>query len=468
MHLSRAALIPALALLTACSPGNKSAAQAPGLPEPVRAVPASAAAMKMSFAPVVKKAAPAVVNVSSRRVVRQRSDPFFDFFMGEGAPRDRVEQSLGSGAIIRSDGVIVTNHHVIDGMTEIAVQLSDRREFPATVLLDDARADLAVLQIDTKGEKLPTLAIDDKQTPQVGDLVLAIGDPFGVGQTVTNGIVSALARTDVGITDYSFFIQTDAAINPGNSGGPLVDMEGNLIGLNTAIFSRSGSSSGVGFAIPAAMVKQVVNTALGGGKSVIRPWLGVRAQPVTADMAKSLGMPGPRGVIVAQVWGGSSASKAGLKEGDIVLNAGGQAINDESGLTYAFATRKIGDLVSVTVRRDNKELPLTVRTETAPTLPATDQQTLGGQTPLSGATVINLSPAKAEELGVDPFSGPGVLIIKLDGIAARAGFQSGDFIRGVNGKPTNAVGALAGALATPTRNWAIDVERGGEKGTLRF
>ena len=468
MRLSRAAFIPVIALLTACSPGGRSNAQAPGLPEPVRQIPSSAAAMKMSFAPVVKKAAPAVVNVSSRRVVRQRSDPFFDFFMGEGAPRDRVEQSLGSGAIIRADGVIVTNHHVIDGMTEIAVQLADRREFPATVLLDDARADLAVLKIDTKGERLPTLAIDDKEAPQVGDLVLAIGDPFGVGQTVTNGIVSALARTDVGITDYSFFIQTDAAINPGNSGGPLVDMDGNLIGLNTAIFSRSGSSSGVGFAIPAAMVKQVVNTALGGGKTVIRPWLGVKAQPVTADMAKSLGMPGPRGVIVAQVWTGSSAAKAGLQQGDIVLSADGQNVNDESGLTYAFATRKIGDAVPLTVRRDGKEVPLTVRTESAPEAPAADQRTLAGENPLSGATVINLSPAKAEELGVDPFAGPGVLIVKLDGVAARAGFQPGDFIRGVNGKTTTTASALAAAVATPARDWAIDVERGGEKGTLRF
>jgi Do/DeqQ family serine protease len=468
MRLPRAIVVPILALLTACSdPSAQSNAQPP-LPSPVRRAPADAASMKMSFAPVVQKAAPAVVNISSRRVVRQRSDPFFDFFMGGGVPRERVESSLGSGAIVRADGVIVTNNHVINGMTEIAVQLADRREFPATVLLNDPKSDLAVLKIDTKGERLPVLAIDAVETPLVGDLVLAIGNPFGVGQTVTNGIVSALARTDVGITDYSFFIQTDAAINPGNSGGPLVDMDGDLIGLNTAIFSRSGSSSGVGFAIPAVMVRQVVNAALGGGSVVVRPWLGVKAQPVTADMARSLGMAAPRGVIIAQVWNGSSAARAGLREGDIVLSVDNQAVNDEAGLTYAFGIRGIGETTRFSVRRDDREQMLSVRAEAAPATPAPDQRVVGGQTPLSGATVVNLSPAKAEELGVDPFAGPGVLIVKVDGISARAGFQAGDFIRSVNGGPTPSVRDLAAVLGVPTARWAIEVERGGQRGTLRF
>jgi S1-C subfamily serine protease len=213
-----------------------------------------------------------------------------------------VQGSLGSGAIVRADGVIITNHHNIDGMSDITVQLADRREFPAVVLLDDPRADLAVLKIDTKGEKLPVMAIDDQDQMEVGDLVLALGNPFGVGQTVTNGIVSALARTDVGAADFGSYIQTDAAINPGNSGGPLVDMDGDLIGINTFIISRSGSSSGVGFAIPAAVVRQVVSAALGGGHSVVRPWLGVKGQPVTGEIARSLGMTAPRGVLIAQVY----------------------------------------------------------------------------------------------------------------------------------------------------------------------
>ncbi|HRD29244.1 MAG TPA: trypsin-like peptidase domain-containing protein, partial [Caulobacter sp.] len=277
-------LIPTLALLAACSdPASKSQAQDVGLVQPTKAPPASVESMKTSFAPVVKKAAPAVVNVSSRRVVRQRVDPFWDLFTGGGVPQERIAQSLGSGAIVRADGVILTNNHNIDGADEIVVQLADRREFPARVLLADARADLAVLKIDTGGERLPVIAIDDQETLEVGDLVLAIGNPFGVGQTVTNGIVSATARSNVGITDYSFFIQTDAAINPGNSGGPLVDMDGDLVGINTAILSRSGQSSGVGFAIPAAMARQVVSTALGGGHVVIRPWLGARTQAVTTD-----------------------------------------------------------------------------------------------------------------------------------------------------------------------------------------
>ncbi len=251
MHLRRL-LIPALAVLAACSghPGKTSAQTIQGgFGVPDRRPPASSAEMRMSFAPVVKKAAPAVVNVFSRRVVRQQVDPFWQMF--GFMPRTGVEQSLGSGVIVRDDGVIVTNHHVIAGGQQIQVVLNDRRNFPAKILLDDARADLAVLKIDTKGARLPVLAIDAGHDIQVGDLVLAIGNPFGVGQTVTNGIVSALARTDVGRSGAdNFFIQTDAAINPGNSGGALVDMDGDLIGINTMIVSGSGSSAGVGFAIP--------------------------------------------------------------------------------------------------------------------------------------------------------------------------------------------------------------------------
>ena len=264
------ALIPALVLVAACSQPDSSEAQVPGLAPPTRSPPGSEMAMKSSFAPVVKRAAPAVVNVYARRRVRQRVDPFWEFFYGGGAPRERVQQSLGSGAIVRSDGIVLTNHHNIEGAQEVMVVTADRREWVASVLLDDPRSDLAVLKIDTKGERLPTLAIDDQEVLEVGDLVLAIGNPFGVGQTVTNGIVSALARSNVGITDYSFFIQTDAAINPGNSGGPLVDMDGDLIGINTAIFSRSGTSAGVGFAVPAQTVRQVLESALGGAEAVIR------------------------------------------------------------------------------------------------------------------------------------------------------------------------------------------------------
>src|ERR1700744_2811263 len=258
-------LVCLLALDVAAASCAKS--QPANLPPPERrAVPTDATALRLSFSPIVKKAAPAVVNVFSQRVVRTQVDPFWGMFMnGGGVPQQRVAQSLGSVSILRADGVIVTNHHVIDGAQEITVVTSDRREWPAKVLLDDPRADLAVLKIDPGAEKLPAIALDDAGDVQVGDLVLAIGDPFGVGQTVTNGIVSALARSDIGGSSVSSFIQTDAAINPGNSGGPLVDMNGDLIGVNTAILSRSGQSSGVGFAIPAAVVRQGGAPAPGGG-----------------------------------------------------------------------------------------------------------------------------------------------------------------------------------------------------------
>lgn len=311
-------LIPAF--LMALTAGYAIAQPAATFAEPTRAPPASAAAMKSSFAPVVQRTAPAVVNISAKRMVRQQVDPFWQMF-GLGVPQARVAQSLGSGVIVRADGVIVTNNHVVEGGQEITVALNDRREFAARVLLADPRTDLAVLKIDVPaGERLPVLAMDDRGDTQVGDLVLAIGDPFGVGQTVTNGIVSALNRTtDPTGEAGSAFIQTDAAINPGNSGGALVDMDGDLIGVNSFILSRSGSSSGVGFAIPAAVVRRVVETAVGGGRAVVRPWFGARTQTVNAEMARSLGLPVPQGAIIADLWPNGPAARAGLRQGDVVL-----------------------------------------------------------------------------------------------------------------------------------------------------
>ena len=475
MRLSRLCL-PLLALLAACSdPTSRTTAQtlpaqalsSTPLAEPNREVPRDAASMRMSFAPIVRKAAPAVVNVYSTRRERQQVDPFWELFGGgAGVPRERVAQSLGSGVIVRDDGIIVTNNHVIEGGQEIRVALSDRREFPAKVLLADQRADIAILKIDAPGERLPVMPLADRDDAQVGDLVLAIGDPFGVGQTVTNGIVSALARTDVGINDFSFFIQTDAPINPGNSGGPLVDMAGNIIGINTAIYSRTGASSGIGFAIPSAMVRRVVETALGGGKSVIRPWLGVRAQAVDADAAKGLGLDRPQGVLVAQVYPGGSAARAGLKEGDVILSLDGQAVNDEGGLNYMVATRRPEDELKLSVRSHGAARDVPVRLLSPPDTPARDQRTLAGEEPLAGATVINLSPAAAEELGYDPFA-TGVVITKSAGYAAQAGFQPGDLVRQVNGKPVGDVRALAAALG-PADGYRVVIERNGEEVTADF
>jgi Do/DeqQ family serine protease len=424
--------------------------------------------MKMSFAPIVKRAAPTVVNVYSQRVVRTQTDPFWQFFSGsQGMPQNRVEGSLGSGVIVRADGLVVTNNHVIEGGQSLNVVLEDRREFPAKVVLADPRADLAVLKIDTKGERLPVMPIADKDSVQVGDLVLAIGDPFGVGQTVTNGIVSALARTDVGATDFSFFIQTDAAINPGNSGGPLVDMDGNLIGLNTLIYSRTGSSAGIGFAIPAAMVKRVVETAVGGGHAVSRPWLGARTQTVDADTAKSLGLDRAGGAIVVGLYPGGPAARAGVEEGDVVVTADGAPVNDEGVLNYRVATHKPGEGIALGLRRKGALRSVQARLESPPATPAPDRRLLQGRQPLSGATVANLSPALAEELGLDPLL-TGVIIVKADeGFAAQAGFRPGDMIRSINGDPVRSTAGLAEALRA-ARGWRIVIDRGGRQITASF
>ncbi len=458
----------ALALLAAC-PGLANAQAMGSLPAP-RRVPPDVVTMKMSFAPIVRRAAPAVVNVYSKRIVRQQVDPFWGMFMQQGLSRDRVEQSLGSGSIVRADGVVLTNHHVIDNAQQIMVVTADRREWPATVLLDDPRADLAVLKIDPKGEALPTIAIDDAAQPQVGDLVLAIGDPFGVGQTVTNGIVSALARSDVGISDYSFFIQTDASINPGNSGGPLVDMDGDLIGVNTAILSGSGSSAGVGFAIPAAMVKQVVNTALGGGKSVIRPWLGVRGQALTGEMAKSLGLEAPRGVVVTDLWPTGPAARAGVAAGDVIVSIDGQEVDNDAGINYRVGTRPPGETVSLVVRRNGgPPRTLSARTEVPPGEPPADVRVIAGRNPLAGATVVNASPAAAYQYGFDPFSGRGVLVIKLDaGYGQTIGLRPGDFIRQINGVKIDTTRDLLAATSAQTHVWSLSIERAGHMITAQF
>ncbi len=454
--------IAAAFTLAACGNANDTKAQDGVFAEPnARTVPSDAVAMKSSFAPVVREAAPAVVNISAQSLQRSR-DPFFEMF-GGGQPR--VAQSAGSGVIVRSDGIVVTNNHVIAGAQQITVVLNDRREFAARVLLADERSDIAVLQLEGVSEQLPVLPIDAEEEQQVGDLVLAIGNPFGVGQTVTNGIISALNRTETGISDSGSFIQTDAAINPGNSGGPLVDMDGDVIGINTAIFSRSGSSSGVGFAVPATMVQRVVDSALGGATAVVRPWLGVRGNSVSADIARSLGLARPQGIVLTDVYPGGPGDRAGLREGDVITAIDGQEINDQGGLNFRVGTRDPNDSVAVTVLRDGRSQQLNARVQSLPGDADAEQVTIA-RGPLAGLRVVDLTPALADRLGGDPFTS-GIIItgVERGANAARYRFQRFDVISQANGQAVTSVAALQ-RLPSPTQ---LVIERQGQRitGTVR-
>jgi len=436
------------------------------------AVPQSMPQVQLTFAPVVKRVAPAVVNVYSRSVVQAPSNPLFSdplfqrFFGATPEMRQRVQQSLGSGVIVRADGVIVTNNHVVQGGQDIVVALSDRREFKAKVLLADQRTDLAVLKIDTKGERLPTAEFGDSDKTSVGDIVLAIGDPFGVGQTVTMGIVSALARTQVGASDYQFFIQTDAAINPGNSGGALITADGKLIGINTAIYSRTGEYAGIGFATPANLAKRIVEGALAGG-GVKLPWLGADGQPVNGEIAQTLGLSRPGGVLIKSVYPGSPASNAGLKSGEVVLQVDGVDIDDMQGLNYRIAMHKPGDTVKLKIAQGGQAHDVNATLALPPENPARDLSTIADRNPLMGMRVENLSPAVASELQLDLMQ-KGVVVVSVseNTYSSSYGFQAGDIVRSVNGQEIKTVGELKHALETANGHWDVVVQRGEQRLTL--
>jgi Do/DeqQ family serine protease len=433
-----------------------------------RRVPASPAEVKLSYAPIVQRVQPAVVNVYAAKVVQNRNplldDPIFRRFFGGGGPQpEQMQRSLGSGVMVDPSGLVVTNNHVIEGADQVKVSLSDKREFEAEIVLKDSRTDLAVLRLKDAKEKFPTLDFANSDELLVGDVVLAIGNPFGVGQTVTHGIISALARTQVGITDYQFFIQTDAAINPGNSGGALVDMTGRLVGINTAIFSRSGGSQGIGFAIPANMVRVVVASAKGGGKAVKRPWLGARLQTVTPEIAETLGLKLPNGALVASVTPNSPASRAGLKLSDLIVAIDGQSIEDLNAFDYRFATRPLGGTAQLDIQRNGKPVKLTVPLETAPDT-GRDEIVITARSPFQGAKVANISPAVADELHLDANT-EGVVVTDLadDGTAANVGFQKGDIILAVNNKKIEKTSDLEKATRESARLWRIIVVRGGQQ-----
>jgi Do/DeqQ family serine protease len=437
-----------------------------------REVPASAAQLQLSFAPVVQRVAPAVVNVYASHVVENQNpfmaDPFFRQFFGGGMPRSQVERSLGSGVLVDASGLIVTNYHVIENASDVKIALADKREFAADVVLKDQRSDLAVLRIKGASERFPTLEFANSDALQVGDVVLAIGDPFGVGQTVTHGIVSALARTQVGITDYQFFIQTDAAINPGNSGGALVDVSGRLVGINSAIYSRSGGSQGIGFAIPANMVRVVVASAETGSNTVKRAWLGAKLQNVTPEIAESLGLKRPSGALVANVVADGPAAKAGIKTGDLIVTIDGVAVEDPNAFDYRFATKPIGGTAKVGLVRQGKEMVVSVALQSLPDTPREEVQ-IKGQSPFLGATVANLSPALADELRLDPQTEGVVITAVADGSAAQSvGFQKGDIVVSVNNQQIAKSADLQRVSNSNSRQWRITIQRNGQQISVMF
>jgi Do/DeqQ family serine protease len=441
----------------------------PSLAE-TRETPASRGDMIYSFAPVVKKAQPAVVNVFASRTDRRPRNPLFDdpvfrhFFgdSGNGRPGGPTAQSLGSGVLVDASGLVVTNFHVIEGMTDVKVVLSDRREYEAEIILRDQRTDLAVLRLKG-GANFPFMELGDSDALEVGDLVLAIGNPFGVGQTVTQGIVSALARTQAGISDYGFFIQTDASVNPGNSGGALVDMSGRLAGINSAIVTQSGGSVGIGFAIPANMVKIVVTAAKSGGKQVHRPWFGANLQAVTREIADGLGLDRPVGALVTNITTKSPAAEAGLHHGDVIIGIDGQKVEDTEAVFYRFATKPLGTTASLTIVRDGKPIELGVKLLPAPETPPRDPIKIKGASPFTGATVINLSPAVAEEYSITAAK-VGVVIsdIEENSTAAAVNLQKGDIVISVNDTRIESTHDLERATANRHSYWKLSIARSGQ------
>ncbi len=436
-------------------------------------VPENRAEIALGFAPLVKQASPAVVNIYARRVVETRRNPFMDdpffseFFRGFGTPRSRVQNSLGSGVILSADGIVVSNYHVVGMATDIRVVTTDRREYAATVVLGDEEADLAILQLE-QAEDLPFLNLRDSDHVEVGELALAIGNPFGVGQTVSSGIVSGLARTGMATGQArGYFIQTDAPINPGNSGGALIDVNGDLIGINTSILSRSGGSNGIGFAIPANLVAEFVEQARDGRDRFERPWAGMTGQPVDAGLAEGFGQAVPEGMVISDLHPSSPFAEAGFAVGDVITRVDGQPVNTPAEMIFRMTVAGIGNQAQVTRLRGGDEDEIAVAMIAAPDDPPAREITLGDDTVLPGITVAQANPAVIARLGL-PLSTGGVVVTDTGPAGGRAGLRDGDVVLAINGTVVITSEDVRTLLTRPGRRLLIELERRGKRVSLRF
>ena len=435
-------------------------------------VPQSELEIKLSFVSLVKQAAPAVVNIYAQRIIEERRspfsrDPFFrDFFQNFGQLQPRVQNSLGSGVILSADGYVVSNYHVVGGATDIRVVLHDGREISGDVVLADEDSDLAVLKINTD-EILPHLDLRKSDTVEVGELVLAIGNPFGVGQTVTNGIISGLARTGIASgSAKGYFLQTDAPINPGNSGGALIDISGSLVGVNTSILSRSGGSNGIGFAIPADLVGQFLIQAKAGRSSFIRPWAGMRGQPITFEMAASLNLPAMSGMIISELHELSPFSKVGIGVGDIITKVDGLDINNPAEMLYRMSVVGIGTAADVSYLSQGILKSSKIDLVEMPNWEA-KQVTLGPEFIFMDLHISELTPEFQSKFGLS-FSSDGLIILDPGRIASRLGLRQGDLLREVNRKPVDTIEDAISAISSIKSSGSITIIRSGRRVSLRF
>ncbi len=450
---------------------------APALSQSNPAVPETRRATSLSLAPVVERGSPAVVNIYTRKVLRNRSplgqiegSAFWRLFRDSllfGYGRDRIEKSLGSGVLVRPDGMVVTNHHVIQSAGGILVAMTDGTTYPASVILSDKKTDIAVLRIPLRGRRVPHIELGDSDKLRTGDVVVAIGNPFGLGQTITSGIVSALARSAIGISDFRFFVQTDAAINPGNSGGALISTDGKLVGINTAIFTQSGGSQGLGFAVPSNMVRTIIRSAVQ-NRPLVRPWIGVSGRPAPARLAFALGLTPSRTTMITNVFPDGPAAKAGLVPGDIVLSLNGFPITSFDGLRYRVATQSPGAPAQVRALRNGRLLEFEVMPVAPPTDPPPEKSWLPGISAFRGARVASLSPALAEELGLDSaISGVVVLDVRAGSSSARLGLQAGDIVRSIGSRKIRTVAELASLKLPLFSPWSLRVSRSGRDFLIR-